>query len=60
MKSNKNMKPAPVGSSFKTDLGSKDPSPAGGAMKLHKAGGSVPNWQAKRMDKLEAMKVGKK
>lgn len=46
-------KPAPVGSSFKTDMGAKNPPAAGGLQKLHGGGSTVPTWQAARIDGLE-------
>lgn len=47
-----NMKKAPHGKSFKTDMGKKNP-PAGRSGKLHKAGKTVPLWDSTRNDKLE-------
>lgn len=48
-----NMKKAPVGRSSKTDMGRKNP-PAGGEVgKLHRAGKTVPLFNAARIDKME-------
>lgn len=48
-----NMRKAPRGRSSKTDMGQKNP-PAGGKLgKLHKAGGTVPLFNASRIDSLE-------